>query len=73
MKQIFNVISFRLETSDWIDFNEEREHERRICDYVTTDRRDCPERKILATSREDQHKVHHGRIKLDSHADTIVF
>jgi len=74
MAQLFNVIGFRLETSDWIDFNEEREQERRcICDFVTTDRRDCPERKILATSREDQHIVHHGRIELDSHANTIVF
>jgi len=74
MAQLFNVIGFRLETYDWIDFNEEREQERRrICDFVTTDRRDCPERKISATSREDQYKVHHGRIELDSHADTIVF
>jgi len=73
MAQLFNVIGFRLETSDWIDFNEEREQERRICDFITTDRRDCPEQKISATSREDQHKVHHGRIELDSHADTIVF
>jgi hypothetical protein len=24
MAQLFNVIGFRLETSDWIDFNEER-------------------------------------------------
>jgi hypothetical protein len=28
---------------------------------------------ILAMSREDQPKVHHGRIELDSHANTIVF
>ena len=63
-----------METSDWIDLNEEREQERRICDFVTTDRRDYPpERKISATSREDQHEVHHGRIELDSHANTIVF
>jgi len=41
MAQLFNVIGFRLETSDWIDFNEEREQERCICDFVTTDRRDC--------------------------------
>jgi len=73
MAQLFNVIGFRLETSDWIDFNEERERERRICDFVTTDCRDCPERKISATSREDQQKIHHGRIELDSHANTIVF
>jgi len=73
MAQLFNVVGFRLETSDWIDFNEEREQERRICDFITTDCRDCPERKISATSREDQHKVHRGRIELDSHADTIVF
>jgi len=73
MAQLFNAIGFRFETSDWIDFNEEREQEPRICDFVTTDRRDCPERKILVTSREDQDKVHHGRIELDSHAGTIVF
>jgi len=73
MAQLFNVIGFRLEASDWIDFNEEREQERRICDFVTPDRRDCPERKISATSPEDQHEVHHGRIELDSHANTIVF
>ena len=73
MAQLFNVIGFRFETSDWIDLNEEREQERRICDFVTTDRRDYPERKISATSREDQHEVHHGRIELDSHANTIVF
>jgi hypothetical protein len=74
MAQLFNVIGFRLETSDWIDFNEEREQERRrICDFITTDRRDCPERKISATTREGPYKVHHGRIKLDSHANTIVF
>ena len=71
MAQLFNVIGFRLETSDWIDFNEEREQERSTCDFVTTDRRDYPERKISATSREGQHKIHHGRI--DSHANTIVF
>ena len=68
---VFNIIGFRLETSDWIDFNEEREQERRR--IITTDRRYCPEQKISATPREDQYKVHHGRIKLDSHADTIVF
>jgi len=74
MAQLFNVIGFRLESYDWIDFNDEREQERRrICDFITTDRRDCPERKISATSREEQHKVHHGRIELDSHANTIVF
>jgi len=74
MAQLCNVIGFRLETSDWIGFNKEREQERRrICDFITTDRRDCPERKISATSREDQYKVHHGRIELDSHANTIVF
>jgi len=71
MAQLFNVIGFRLETSDWIDFNEERKQERRICDFITTDRRDYPERKISATSREGQHKIHHGRT--DSHANTIVF
>ena len=54
MAQLFNVIGFRLEPSDWIDFNEEREQERRrICDFITTDRRDCPERRISAMSRED--------------------
>ena len=73
MAQLFNLIGFRLETSDWIDFNEERDQERRICDFITTDRRDCPETKISTTSREGQHKVHHGRIDLDSHANTIVF
>ena len=52
----------------------QREQERRrICDFITTDRRDCPEQKISTTSRKDQHKVHRGRIKLDSHANTIVF
>jgi len=50
-----------------ININKEGEQERRICDFVTTDCRDCP------TSREDQHKVHHGKIELDSHANTIVF
>jgi len=74
MAQLFNVIGFRLETSDWIDFNKEREQERRrICDFITTDQRDCPEQKISATSRRDQYKVHHRRIELDSHANTIVF
>ena len=73
IRRSYLLLYFRLETSDWIDFNEEREQERRICDFITTDRQDGPERKILATSREDQHKVHHGRIKLDSHADAIVF
>jgi len=73
MAQLFNVIGFRLETSDRIDFREEKEQERRICDFISTDRRDYQERKISATSQEDQHKVHHGRIELDSHANTIVF
>ena len=74
MAQLFNVIGFRLETSDWIDFNKEREQERRrICDFITTDHRDCPEQKISATSREGPYKGHHGRIELYSHADTIVF
>jgi len=73
MAQLSNVIGFRLETSDWMDFDEEREQERcRICDFITTDLRDCPEREISATSREGPYKVHHGRIKIDSHADTIV-
>jgi hypothetical protein len=49
MAQLCNVIGFRLETSDWIDFNKEQDQERRICDFVTTDRRDCPEQKISAT------------------------
>jgi hypothetical protein len=74
MAQLFNVIGFRLESSDWIDFNKEQEQEqRRICDFITTDRRDCPERKISAMSQEGPYKVHHGRIELDSRANTIVF
>ena len=72
MAHLFNVIGFRMGNSDWINFNEERD-ERRICDFVTTDCRDCPERKILATSREGQQGVNHGQIMLDhSHADMIV-
>ena len=39
---------------------------------MTTERRDCPSRRISAVSQEDD-KVYHGRIELDSHADTIVF
>jgi len=62
MAQSFNFIGFKLETTDWIDFNKEQE-KRRICNIVTTDRRDCPERKISATSREDQHEVHYERIE----------
>ena len=38
-----------------------------------TDRRDCSDRKILASSRGGKEVVHHGIIKLDSHANTIVF
>ena len=44
----------------------------RICDFMTTERRDCPSRRISSVSQEYD-KVYHGRIELDSHADTIVF
>ena len=47
--------------------------ERCICDFVTTDQRDCSDRKISASSCGDKEVVHHGRIELDSHAGTIVF
>ena len=58
--------------------NKERETkpkrgERRICNFVTTDRRDCSDRKTLASSRGGKEAVLNGRIELDSHADTIVF
>lgn len=43
----------------------------RICDFMTTVRRDSSTRTISAVSHED--KIYHGRIELDSHADTIVF
>ena len=45
----------------------------RICDFVTTDQKDCSVRKISALSRGGKEVVHHGIIELDSHADTIVF
>ena len=63
----------------WIEEeNKERETkptrgERRICNFVTTDQRDCSDRKILASSRGGKEVVCHGRIELDSHVDTIVF
>ena len=44
-----------------------------LCDFVTTDQRDCSDRKILASSRGGKEVVRHGRIELDSHVDTIVF
>ena len=58
--------------------NKERETkptrgERRICGFVMTDRRDCSDRKILASSRGGKEVVHHGRIELDPHANNIVF
>ena len=63
----------------WIEKdNKERETkptrgERCICDFVTTDRRDCSDRKILASSRGGKEVVQHRRIELDYHANTIVF
>ena len=63
----------------WIEEdNKEREKkptrgERRICNFVTTDQRDCSDRKILALSCGGKEVVHNGRIELDSHANTIVF
>ena len=43
----------------------------RICDFTTTERRDYSSRTISENSHTEP--VHHGRIELDSHADTIVF
>ena len=42
-----------------------------ICDFTKTERRDYLSRTILAKSHTKP--VHHGRIELDSHADTILF
>ena len=41
-----------------------------ICDFTTTEKRNFSSRTISANSHTDP--VHHGRIELDSHADTIV-
>ena len=43
----------------------------RICDFTTTERRDCLSRTISENSHTEP--VHHGRIEIYSHADTIVF
>ena len=48
-----------------------QERVNRICNFTTTERRNCSSRTILNNSHTDP--VHHRRIELDSHADTIVF
>ena len=42
-----------------------------ICNFTTTERRDCLSRTISEKSHTEP--VHHGRIELDSHAETVVF
>ena len=73
--QVLTVFGFHSNLIE--DNNEEQEEttrdERRNCDFVTTERRNCSERKISAMSRGGKKQVHHGRIELYSHADTIVF